>query len=137
MTDNKRLNPQAIPVAIIGMGCFFPKSSGLKEFWRLIVNGENAIGEVPSTHWTAADYFDADPTVPDHTYCTRGGFLPTVMFDPTEFGIPPNTLEATDTSQLLGLMAAKMALADAGYGDGKAFNRERTSVILGVTGTQE
>jgi acyl transferase domain-containing protein len=59
------------------------------------------------------------------------------MFDPTEFGIPPNTLEATDTSQLLGLMAAKMALADAGYDDGKAFNRERTSVILGVTGTQE
>jgi acyl transferase domain-containing protein/NAD(P)-dependent dehydrogenase (short-subunit alcohol dehydrogenase family)/acyl carrier protein len=137
LTDNKELNPQAIPVAIIGMGCFFPKSSGLKEFWRLIVNGENAIGEVPPTHWTAADYFDADPTVPDHTYCTRGGFLPTVMFDPTEFGIPPNTLEATDTSQLLGLMAAKMALADAGYGDGKAFNRERTSVILGVTGTQE
>ena len=137
MTDDNQLNPQAIAVAIIGMGCFFPKSSGLKEFWRLIVNGENAIGEVPPTHWTAADYFDAEPTVPDHTYCTRGGFLPTVMFDPTEFGIPPNTLEATDTSQLLGLMAAKMALADAGYDDGKAFNRERTSVILGVTGTQE
>ena len=119
------------------MGCFFPKSSGLKEFWRLIVNGENAIGEVPPTHWTVADYFDADPSASDHTYCTRGGFLPTVMFDPTEFGIPPNTLEATDTSQLLGLMAAKMALADAGYDHGKAFNRKRTSVILGVTGTQE
>ena len=137
MTDDKQLNQQAIPVAIIGMGCFFPKSSGLKEFWRLIVNGENAIDEVPPAHWTAADYFDADPSVPDHTYCTRGGFLPTVMFDPTEFGIPPNTLEATDTSQLLGLVAAKMALVDAGYDDGKAFNRERTSVILGVTGTQE
>jgi acyl transferase domain-containing protein/NAD(P)-dependent dehydrogenase (short-subunit alcohol dehydrogenase family) len=137
LTDDKQLNQQAIPVAIIGMGCFFPKSSGLKEFWRLIVNGENAIDEVPPTHWTAADYFDTDPKAPDHTYCTRGGFLPKVMFDPTEFGIPPNTLEATDTSQLLGLVAAKMALADAGYGDGKAFNRERTSVILGVTGTQE
>ena len=137
MTDDNQLKQQAIPVAIIGMGCFFPKSSGLKEFWRLIVNGENAIDEVPPTHWTAADYFDADPSVPDHTYCTRGGFLPTVMFDPTEFGIPPNTLEATDTSQLLGLVAAKMALSDAGYDDGKAFDRERTSVILGVTGTQE
>ena len=137
MIDDNQLNRQAIPVAIIGMGCFFPKSAGLKEFWRLIVNGENAIGEVPPTHWTAADYFDADPTVPDHTYCTRGGFLPPMMFDPTEFGIPPNTLEATDTSQLLGLVAAKMALADAGYDDGKAFDRKRTSVILGVTGTQE
>lgn len=137
MTDDKQLNQQMKPVAIIGMGCFFPKSSGLKEFWRLIVNGENAIDEVPPTHWTAADYFDTDPTAPDHTYCKRGGFLPKVMFDPTEFGIPPNTLEATDTSQLLGLMAAKMALADAGYHDAKTFKRERTSVILGVTGTQE
>ncbi len=131
------MNQRTIPVAIIGMGCFFPKSSDLKAFWRLIVNGDNAIGEVPPTHWSAADYFDPDPSRPDHTYCTRGGFLPEVMFDPTEFGIPPKTLEATDTSQLLGLMAAKTALADAGYGDGKAFDRERTSVILGVTGTQE
>ena len=137
MTDHNQLSQPSIPVAIIGMGCFFPKSSGLKKFWRLIVNGENAIDEVPQTHWTAADYFDADPNVPDHTYCTRGGFLPKVRFDPTEFGIPPNTLEATDTSQLLGLVAAKMALADAGYDEGKAFDRERTSVILGVTGTQE
>ena len=61
------------------------------------------------------------------------------MFDPVEFGIPPHTLEATDTSQILGLVAAKMALTDAGYGDdsGRKFNRDRTSVILGVTGTQE
>ncbi|MFZ0612079.1 MAG: SDR family oxidoreductase [Desulfobacterales bacterium] len=137
MTEENKLTPPATPVAIIGIGCFFPKSPGLKEFWRLIVTGENAIGEVPATHWTAEDYFDADPAAPDHTYCKRGGFLPPVMFDPTEFGIPPALLEATDTSQLLGLMAAKMALADAGYGDGKTFNRAKTSVILGVTGTQE
>ena len=137
MTDDTQSYPHAVPVAIIGIGCFFPKSPGLKDFWRLILNAENAIGEVPATHWPAADYFDADPAAPDHTYCKRGGFLPPVMFDPTEFGIPPALLEATDTSQLLGLMAAKMALSDAGYGDGKAFNRTKTSVILGVTGTQE
>lgn len=130
-------NKQDIPVAIIGMGCFFPKSSGLKDYWRLIFHGEDAISEVPSTHWSPEDYFDEDIKRPDHTYCKRGGFLAPIMFDPTEFGIPPNTLEATDTSQLLGLVAAKLALKDAGYDNGKPFNRERTSVILGVTGTQE
>ncbi len=58
-------------------------------------------------------------------------------FDPSEFGIPPNSLEATDTSQLLGLVAAKAALEDAGYGPDKDFDRTKVSVILGITGTQE
>ena len=126
-----------MPVAVIGIGCIFPKSPGLKEYWRLIFNAENAVSEVPPTHWSAEEYFDIDPAKPDHTYCKRGGFLPAVAFDPTEFGIPPNALEATDSSQLLSLLTAKAALVDAGYGDDRDFNRERTSVILGVTGTQE
>ncbi|MBT8357306.1 MAG: acyltransferase domain-containing protein, partial [Deltaproteobacteria bacterium] len=126
-----------IPVAIIGMGCFFPKSSDLKEYWRLISRAEDGITDIPETHWSSQDYFDRDPKRADHTYCKRGGFLSPVSFDPPEFGIPPNSIEATDTSQLLGLMAAKMAIEDAGYGNGKSFDREKTSVILGVTGTQE
>ena len=46
-------------------------------------------------------------------------------------------LEATDTAQLLGLVVAKAALDDAGYGADRDFDRARTSVLLGVTGTQE
>jgi len=138
--DEKQLI-QRTPIAIIGMGCFFPKSSGLKEYWRLLFRGEDGIRDIPKTHWSYKDYFDEDPKKPDHVYCKRGGFLSPVLFDPTEFGIPPSTLEATDTSQLLGLVTAKMALEDAGYGDTKnndwTFNKDKTSVILGVTGTQE
>ncbi|MEE4604749.1 MAG: SDR family oxidoreductase [Desulfobacteraceae bacterium] len=125
------------PVAIIGMGCLFPKSTGLKEYWKLLYHGKDAITEVPASHWSPEDYFDTDPKSPDRVYCKRGGFLEPVSFDPSEFGIPPSSLEATDTSQLLGLLAAKMALEDCGYGNGRDFNRDRTAVILGVTGTQE
>ncbi len=125
------------PVAIIGMGCFFPKSPGLKEYWRLLFHGEDAITEVPETHWSAEDYFDNDPKRPDHVYCKRGGFLSPIPFDPSEFGIPPASLEATDTSQLLALTAAKRALEDAGYGESREFDRDKVSVVLGVTGTQE
>ena len=125
------------PVAIIGMGGMFAKSRNLKEYWRTLRNGIDCISDPPATHRQLNDYFDADPKKPDHIYCNRGGFLPSVPFDPTEFGIPPASLEATDTSQLLGLVAAKMALTDAGYGDDREFDREHTSVILGVTGTQE
>ncbi len=131
--------PDKNPVAIIGMGCLFPKSTGLKEYWKLLYHGKDAITEVPDSHWSPADYFDTDPKTPDHVYCKRGGFLEPVSFDPSEFGIPPSSLEATDTSQLLGLLVAKMALEDCGYGNGNGrdFDRDRTSVILGVTGTQE
>ncbi|MGD8663854.1 MAG: beta-ketoacyl synthase N-terminal-like domain-containing protein, partial [Desulfobacterales bacterium] len=124
-------------VAIIGMGCLFPKSTGLKEYWKLLYHGKDAITEVPASHWSPADYFDTNPKSPDRVYCKRGGFLEPISFDPSEFGIPPSSLEATDTSQLLGLLAAKMALEDCGYGEDRDFNRDRTAVILGVTGTQE
>lgn len=127
----------ATPIAIVGMGCMFPKARNLKEFWRLINHGDDAITDIPESHWSASDFFDSDPKRPDHTYAKRGGFLHNVDFDPTEFGIPPMALEATDTAQLLGLVVAKMALEDAGYTDDREFDRDRVSVILGVTGTLE
>ncbi|MCX5884019.1 MAG: beta-ketoacyl synthase N-terminal-like domain-containing protein, partial [Deltaproteobacteria bacterium] len=128
---------QIPPIAIIGIGCIFPKSPTAKGFWRLIVHGHDAITDVPPTHWSPDDYFDPDPRTPDHVYSKRGGFLSPVDFDPSEFGIPPSILEATDSSQMLGLVTAKMAMTDAGYGSERSFDRNRTSVILGVTGTQE
>ncbi len=134
MTEQHKNN---VPLAIIGMGCFFPQSNGLKAYWHLLFQGKDAISTVPDTHWSPEDYFDSNPKAPDRIYCRRGGFLPAIDFDPTEFGIPPNQLEATDTSQLLSLVAAKLALEDAGYLNSKAFDRNRTSVVLGATGTQE
>ena len=125
------------PIAIIGMGCLFPRAHGLKAYWRLLRGSEDGITDVPATHWSLEDYFDPDPGRADLTYCRRGAFLSPTEFDPTEFGIPPTTLEATDTAQLLGLVVAKAALDDAGYGADRDFDRARTSVLLGVTGTQE
>ncbi|HKL80932.1 MAG TPA: beta-ketoacyl synthase N-terminal-like domain-containing protein, partial [Desulfobacter sp.] len=127
------------PIAIIGMGCIFPESRNLKEFWRLIFNGIDAITQVPEdSHWRPKDYFNENPECPDHVYCNRGGFLPDIAFDPLTYGMPPKNIDATDTSQLLGLEVVRMALADAGYPVGHAHLKEkRVNVILGVTGTQE
>lgn len=134
--------PTAEPIAIVGMGCLFPKAQDLQQWWRLLRTGVDAVGEVPPTHWTLDDYFDPDPKSPDKTYASRGAFLDAYPFDPTGFGVPPNILEATDTSQLLSLVVARAALADAGYPDvgspkAETWDRSRTSVLLGVTGTQE
>ena len=152
---------KSCPLAIVGMSCLFPKADDLQAYWANIKNGVDAITPVPAgSHWNAADYFDADPKSPDHTYAQRGGFLSPVNFNPMEFGIAPKDIEATDTSQLLSLIAAQKALADAGYATGgtsgtsgtggksgksdgksgaagRSFDRDRTSVILGVTGALE
>ena len=127
------------PIAIVGLACMFPKAGDAEAYWANIKNGVDAIDDIPKTHWSPEDYFDGDPKAPDMTYAKRGGFLDPVDFDPLEFGIAPKDIEATDTTQILGLVAAKKALADAGYsGEGsREFDRNRTSVILGVTGTLE
>ncbi len=139
MASMKKIEQPPSTIAIIGMGCIFPKSPNLKAFWHLLFNGTDAIENIPDkTHWNLEDYFDQDPSTPDHTYCTRGGFIPEVAFDPLDYGIPPNNLTATDTSQLLGLEVARMALEDAGYPVSHPdLATQRVNVILGVTGTQE
>jgi acyl transferase domain-containing protein/NAD(P)-dependent dehydrogenase (short-subunit alcohol dehydrogenase family) len=136
------MSSKSQPLAIVGISCLFPKADDLQTYWANIKNGVNAITPVPAgSHWNAADYFDADPKSPDRTYAQSGGFLSPVNFNPMEFGIAPKDIEATDTSQLLSLVAAQRALADAGYatggGPGRPFDRSRTSVILGVTGALE
>ena len=128
----------AEPIAIIGIGCMFPKAKDLENYWANIRDGIDAITETPPTHWQTSDYYDADPDTPDMTYGRRGGFLDQTDFDPLEFGISPRDVEATDTSQLLGMAIAKQALADAGYpADSDKFARDRVSVVIGVTGTLE
>ncbi|MTI85598.1 MAG: SDR family NAD(P)-dependent oxidoreductase [Firmicutes bacterium] len=121
-------------LAIIGIDCIFPKASILQAYWSNIKKRIDAITEVPDTHWSIEDFYDQNPKAPDKTYACRGGFISPVDFNPLEFAIAPNTIEATDTSQLLGLIVAGRALEDAGYGKDSNFDKKRTSVILGVTG---
>ncbi|WP_414550487.1 SDR family NAD(P)-dependent oxidoreductase [Anabaena sp. CCY 0017] len=126
-------------IAIVGMGSIFPQAQNLQEYWENIVQKVDCITDVPPSRWNIDDYYDANPRTPDKTYCKRGGFIPDVDFNPMEFGLPPDILEVTDISQLLGLLVAKSAIEDAGYGDFRQFNRDiydrlrqRTGVVLGV-----
>ncbi|MHB8708612.1 MAG: beta-ketoacyl synthase N-terminal-like domain-containing protein, partial [Desulfuromonadales bacterium] len=125
------------PLAIIGIGCFFPGAENSDAYWVAVREGLDAITDIPASHWRVQDYYNQDPKSPDMTYGRRGGFLADVPFNPMEYNIPPATLEAIDSSQLLGLVAAGQALKDAGYGANRSYDRDRVSVILGVTGTLE
>lgn len=131
---DKRLNKRLkdMPVAIVGMASIFANSRYLNKFWDLISEKIDAITDIPDTHWRAEDYYDADKSKADKSYCKRGGFLPEVDFNPMEFGLPPNILELTDTSQLLSLIVAKEVLADANLPTD--YDRDRIGITLGVGG---
>ncbi len=130
-------NPPVVhkpPIAIIGMASIFPQAQNLQAYWDNIMRAVDCITEVPSSYWNPDDYYDPDPNAQDKTYCKRGGFIPEIAFDPVEFGLPPKVMEVTDAVQLLSLVVAKQALADAGYEEPQSFDRERTGVILGCSG---
>src|SRR3954463_14371873 len=89
--------------AIIGLACLFPGASDLASFWSNIVEGVDAIGDVPPGRWDASFYDPASSAV-DRFYCKRGGFVDgDANFDPLQFGIAPNTVDSIEPDQLLAL----------------------------------
>ncbi|NNE36780.1 MAG: hypothetical protein HKN08_00625, partial [Gammaproteobacteria bacterium] len=65
---NKNNNPQSTPLAIVGIGCRFPKANNAKQYWHNIRQGIDAITDIPDSHWDPADYFNDDKNAPDMTY---------------------------------------------------------------------
>ncbi len=126
------VRPNPLPIAVVGLGALLPGSKDVDGFWRSVLSGRDLITDVPETHWLVEDYYDPDPKAPDKTYGKRGAFLEPVEFDPMAFGVPPNQLSATDTTQLLSLLVADQVLRDATGGRLSELDRDRVSVILGT-----
>ncbi|WP_269808372.1 beta-ketoacyl synthase N-terminal-like domain-containing protein, partial [Actinoalloteichus caeruleus] len=122
--------PATPPIAVVGLGVLTPGAVGVEDFWRMVLERRDLITDVPRHRWLVEDYYDPDPSAPDHSYVRRGGFLSDVDFDPMSYGIPPSTLAATDTSQLLALVVARQVFDAIGL-DG--VDRERVGVILGAS----
>lgn len=125
-----KAKPPSEPIAIIGMACIYPGAPNLKRYWDNIVNGVDAISEVPEQRWTAA-FYDPDSTEIDRFYCRRGGFVDEyVDFDPLKYGVMPKAAGSADPDQLLSLRVGVEALGDAGYSS-RDFPRDKTGVIIG------
>ena len=106
-------------------------------FWRDILAGRDLITDVPATHWLIDDYYDADPGAPDKTYAQARRVPARCAVRPARVRHPAEHPAATDTAQLLALIVAKQVLEDAAQGDFANLDRDRISVILGVTAAQE
>ena len=124
-------------IAVVGVSALFPGSSDVTGFWHDVLAGRDRLGPVPPSHWLVADHYDPDPSAPDKIYVDRGGFLDPIDFDPMAWGIPPSVVPSTDSTQLLALVVAQRVLEDAWQSQFANVDRERMSVILGVTSAQK
>ncbi|HET8946241.1 MAG TPA: beta-ketoacyl synthase N-terminal-like domain-containing protein, partial [Candidatus Polarisedimenticolia bacterium] len=132
--DGRPAGPPPLDIAIVGIACLLPGGAhDAATFWENIVQGKDAIGEIPPHRFDASLWFDADRKRRDRIYSKWGGFLEDLPFDPLKYGIPPAALRSIEPLQLLALEMVDQALRDAGY-DRHNPHKARTSVILGVGG---
>jgi phthiocerol/phenolphthiocerol synthesis type-I polyketide synthase D len=124
----------AEPIAVVGIGCRLPGNvSGPESFWQLLVDGKDAVGEVPVDRWDGDAFYDPDPQAPGRMTTKWGGFLDDVAgFDADFFGITPREAVAMDPQQRILLEVAWEALEHAGVAP-DSLNGSRTAAIMGVS----
>ncbi|MEV6233287.1 beta-ketoacyl synthase N-terminal-like domain-containing protein [Saccharopolyspora shandongensis] len=113
------------PIAIVGMACRYPGGIGSPEdLWRLVANGEEAIGGLPTDRgWDAAA-----PT----GFPRAGGFLhDAAEFDPAPFRLSAEEARVVDPQQRLLLETSWEALERAGI-DPTSLRGSSTGVFAGV-----
>ena len=89
--------------AIIGMACRFPQTNNLEEFWKLLLNKESGLQNIPKNRWVNHEY---KPKV--------GGFIDDIdCFDPLLFGISYKEAEIIDPQQRKMLEVTYEAIEDA------------------------
>ena len=124
------------PIAILGMGCRYPQAEGLGAFWRLLVEGRDAIAPYPGGRIRALDAEYARAAEGKGKIATHlGGFLPEIdKFDAAFFGISPREAAFIDPQQRLLLEVSWDALEDAGQ-TRESYQGSRTGVFTGLWAT--
>jgi acyl transferase domain-containing protein/acyl carrier protein len=133
-TKLRRLEQRsAEPIAVTGIGCRLPGGANDPDsYWRLLIEGRDAIGEVPSGRWDIDAYYDPDPEAPGKMSTRYGGFLEEIeQFDPAFFGISPREAAGMDPQQRILLEVSWEALENAAQNP-DALAGSPTGVFLGL-----
>src|SRR5262249_48517325 len=103
-------------IAIIGIGCRFPGGINHPEaLWKLLVEGREAVSDVPRDRWNVERFYDAEPGILGKSIARRGGFVDGIdQFDQQFFSISPREAPYVDPQHRLLLETAWEAIEDAG-----------------------
>ena len=106
-------------IAVVGMGCRFPKAENIGAFWQILENGYDAVTTQTSEQ--------------SRSHIRTGGFLDDVsMFDASFFGISPHEADAMDPQQRLVLEVTWQAFENAGIVP-EHLSGSMTGVFLGIS----
>ncbi len=120
------------PVAVVGIGCRLPGANGPDAFFEMLMQGTDAVREVPRDRWDVDAYYDPDPDVPGRIATRWGGFLDGVdQFEAQLFGVSPREAETMDPQQRLLLEVGWEALEHAGCAPDR-MRGTRTGVFVGI-----
>ncbi|MFD0206876.1 MULTISPECIES: type I polyketide synthase [Saccharothrix] len=123
------------PIAVVGMACAFPGADSVREYWSLLVEGRDAVTEVPADRWSTDSWYREGTPVPGHSTTKWGGFLPDVAgFDARFFGVSAEEAAAMDPQQRLLLTTTWRALEDAGV-PADAIAGANVGVFVGISTT--
>ncbi len=104
-------------IAVIGMACRFPGGVNTPEaYWQLLLEGRDAVTEIPADRWDVDAYYDPDIEAAGKMATRWGGFMSEIdQFDPALFGITPREAATMDPQQRVILEVCWEALERAGY----------------------
>lgn len=130
------LKPKSIlrePIAVIGIGCRFPGGiHSLDSLWQALLNGIDAISEIPIERWDADFLYDQDIARRGTINSRRGGFLKDIdQFDAEFFNFFPAEAKQLDPQQRLLLEVSYEAFEDAGE-TLERLKGSRTGVFIGT-----
>jgi len=103
-------------IAIIGIGCRFPGGINHPDaLWKLLIEGREAVSDVPPDRWNVERYYDAEPGIVGKSIARRGGFVDGIdQFDRHFFSISAREAPYVDPQHRLLLETAWEAIEDAG-----------------------
>src|SRR5207302_1828372 len=131
LKDNARV---AEPIAIVAMACRFPGAANLQEVCRLISEGIDATGEIPSTRWNMDEFYDPTGEETGKMSVKWAGLIAGEdQFDPVFFGITPREATRMDPQQRLLLEVSWEALEQGGLSP-ERMSGSATGVFVGIGG---
>ncbi|MEW6994407.1 SDR family NAD(P)-dependent oxidoreductase [Colwelliaceae bacterium MEBiC 14330] len=117
-------------IAIIGLACRLPGGiESPQQFWQVLEQGIDCVGELGNKRWEKALYFDKDPDVAGKMYSQWGGLLEQVnCFDNNFFEVSSHEALMMDPQQRLLMEVSWQALENANIVPSK---NQKAGVFIG------
>ncbi len=114
------------------MACRLPGANSIEEYWRMLLAGENAIGEIPPNRLDQRLYYNPERGVRGQVYSNIAALCDYTPFERQEFSFPEDAARNNDLSHVVALQTAVEALQHAGR-DPFNLPSSRTGVFIGHT----